>query len=71
MTDDVRDYMNLLVRISHIIYNHHRKTLIIPVVFSGRETWSLTLKGIYTLRVFPKNIWTYYEGSGGRLENTA
>jgi hypothetical protein len=39
------------------------KTIILPVVLYGYETWSLTLREGYRLRVFEnmvlrKNIWT-------------
>jgi len=52
MTDDVRDYINLLVKMALTICNHPCKTLILPVVSYGRETWSLMLKETRTLRVF-------------------
>jgi hypothetical protein len=32
------------------------KTIILPVVLCGRETWSLTLKEEYRLRVFEKKV---------------
>jgi hypothetical protein len=34
------------------------KTIILPVVLYGCETWSLTLRKEHRLRVFEKNIWT-------------
>jgi len=34
------------------------KTLILPVVLYGCETWSLTLREKQRLRVFEENIWT-------------
>jgi hypothetical protein len=34
------------------------KTVILPVVLYGCETWSLTPREEHRLRVFEKNIWT-------------
>jgi hypothetical protein len=46
------------------------KTIILPVVLYGSETWSLTLREEHRLRVF-ENIWTEEKLSDRRLENTA
>jgi hypothetical protein len=42
---------------------HLRKTIILPVVLYGFDTWSLTLREEHRLRLFEKqgieeNIWT-------------
>jgi hypothetical protein len=51
------------------------KTIILPVVLYGRETWSLTLREEHRLSVWEQgayeNIWTSDGGSDGRLEKTA
>jgi hypothetical protein len=35
-----------------------QKTIILPVILYGCETWSLTLKEEHRLRVFENDIWT-------------
>jgi hypothetical protein len=56
-----------LLQIEHNIY----KTIILPVVLYGCETWSLTLREEHKLRVFEENIWTKEEWSDGRVEKAA
>jgi hypothetical protein len=52
------------------------KTIILPVVLYGCETWSLTVRQEHKLRVFEnrvlrKNIWTKEGWSDGRVEKAA
>jgi hypothetical protein len=51
------------------------KTIILPVVRYGCETWSLTLREEHRLRVFEnrvlRRIWSEERLSDGRLEETA
>jgi hypothetical protein len=44
------------------------KTVILPVVLCGCETWSLMLRKEHRLRVFKENILTYEGGSNRGLE---
>jgi hypothetical protein len=46
------------------------KTIILPVVLYGCETWSLTVREGHKLRVF-ENIWTKEGWSDGRVEKAA
>jgi hypothetical protein len=41
------------------------KTIMLPVVLHGCETWSLTLRKDWRLRVLEENSWAY-EGRGNR-----
>jgi hypothetical protein len=49
------------------------KTIILPVVLYGCETWSLTLREEHRLRVFESRVLKRIFGSkrDGRLEKTA
>jgi hypothetical protein len=51
------------------------KTIILPVVVYGCETWSLTLREEHRLRLFENRVlrrmWAEEEGSDGRVEKTA
>jgi hypothetical protein len=51
------------------------KTIILPVVLYGFETWSLTLGEEHRLRMFEKRvlrrIWSKERRSDGKLEKTA
>jgi hypothetical protein len=51
------------------------KTIILPSVLYGCETWPVTLREKHRLKVFEirvlRNIWTEEGGSGGRLQKTA
>jgi hypothetical protein len=51
------------------------KTIILPVVLYGYETWSLTVREEHKLRVFEngveENIWTKEGWSDGRVEEAA
>ena len=42
------------------------RTVILPVVLYGRETWSLTLREERRLRVFEKNVLRRVFGRGNR-----
>jgi hypothetical protein len=44
--------------LSEIIKIGKYKTIILPVVLYGCETWSLTLREEHRLRVFEENTWT-------------
>jgi hypothetical protein len=48
-----------------------QKTIILPVVLYGCDTWSLTLREEYRLRVFENNIWIQERLNDRRLEQTA
>jgi hypothetical protein len=47
------------------------KTLILPVVLYGCETWYVTVREEHKLRVFEENIWIKEGWSDGRVEKTA
>jgi hypothetical protein len=44
------------------------KTIILPVVLYGCETWSLTVREEHKLRGVEENIWTKEGWSDGRVE---
>jgi len=41
------------------------RTIILPVVLYGCETWSLTLRGEFRLRIFEKRVSEKYSGLRG------
>jgi hypothetical protein len=47
------------------------KTIILPVVLYGCETWSPTLREEHRLRVFEEDIWTEEGWGDGRMEKIA
>jgi hypothetical protein len=46
------------------------KTIILPVVLYGIETWAVALRQKQRLRVFERRIWTQEGGSASRLEKS-
>ena len=47
------------------------RTITLPVVLYGCETWSLTLREERKLRVFEENIWIYEGRGNGGMEEIA